>query len=140
LADLEVEGTGISWFTAAVGGSFLNIDTPLQDGVTYYAAQFIDNCAGIDRLPVTANLVAGLNGNSLATMRCYPNPVKNELMLEHSATLQSAILYNTLGQEVLHAKINNTAATLNLGNLANGIYLMKVQAENDEKIIKIVKE
>jgi len=140
LADLEVEGTGISWFTAAMGGSFLNMDTPLQDGVTYYAAQFIDNCAGIDRLPVTANLVAGLNSNSLATMHCYPNPVKNELMLEHSATLQSAILYNTLGQEVLHAKINNTAATLNLGNLANGIYLMKVQAENDEKTIKIVKE
>ncbi|MES2485375.1 MAG: choice-of-anchor L domain-containing protein, partial [Bacteroidota bacterium] len=140
LADLDIEGTGISWFTAAVGGTFLSMDTPLQDGVIYYAAQLIDNCAGIERLPVMVNLVAGLNGNSLAALRCYPNPVKNELKLEHTTTLLSATLYNTLGQEALNAQINNTTATLKLDNLANGIYLMKVKAENGEKIIKVVKE
>ncbi|KOS07399.1 hypothetical protein AM493_16130 [Flavobacterium akiainvivens] len=140
VASLEVEGTGISWFTAAMGGTFLGMDTPLTDGTTYYAAQYIDNCAGIERLPVTVHLVSGLEGNSMATLRCYPNPVKDELKLEHTTTLLSATLYNTLGQQVQHTAINNTQATINLTGVANGIYLLKVQAETGEKVIKVVKE
>lgn len=139
LADLEVAGTGISWFTAALGGTYLPSDTPLVDGTTYYAAQLIDNCAGLDRLPVTVLLVTGLDDNGMGMLRCYPNPVKDEIRLEHTAILASATLYNTLGQEVLGAAINNTQATLNLSGLAKGVYLMKVVAENGERILKVVK-
>jgi Secretion system C-terminal sorting domain len=140
LANLDVTGTGISWFTAAMGGTSLPPDTPLQDGVTYYAAQLTDNCAGLDRLAVTVNLAAGLNGNTLATLRCYPNPAKNELMLEHTTTLLNATLYNTLGQKVLSTPINNTKATINTSGLASGVYLLKVQAEGGERVMKVMKE
>ncbi len=139
LASLEVEGTGITWFTSAEGGMPLPPDTPLVNGDTYFAAQTIDGCTGQDRLPVIANLTAGLSDGAFTMLKCYPNPVKDELMLANATTLLSARLYNALGQEVYRKDINNTAASLNVSGLSNGIYLLKIEAENGHHTIKLLK-
>lgn len=138
LASLEVDGANLQWFADAGTTQPLPATTLLQQGATYYVSQTIEGVlCGI--LAVTVELITGVETNTLASLGCYPNPVKDELKLEYTGTLLSATLYNALGQEVLTQQIGTSNATLNLVGLANGMYMLKVEAENGERVIKIVK-
>ena len=53
LADISVVGMNISWYDAPMGGTMLPASTMLQNGITYYATQRVDNCESVDRLAVT---------------------------------------------------------------------------------------
>jgi hypothetical protein len=140
LADLSVQGQGIQWFTTLTGGNQLSMDTLLEDGATYYAGQYINNYISPMRLAVTTEQVAGLGNNSLAALKYYPNPVKDVVTLSNRTIITAVAIYNTLGQQLAVIPVNAFDAKINLAEFANGIYLIKVVAENGEKTIKIIKE
>jgi len=52
LADLVVTGSGIVWYDEEEFGNILSLDTPLEVGKTYWAAQVFENCES-KRAPVT---------------------------------------------------------------------------------------
>ena len=53
--DITITGQNIQWYDAQVGGNLLNSNTPLVDGVTYYASQTINGCES-ERVPVTITI------------------------------------------------------------------------------------
>ncbi len=58
VADLEAEGTTISWYAAATGGTALTGTTTLVNGTTYHASITPqDGCESIARTPVTATIL-----------------------------------------------------------------------------------
>lgn len=70
---------------------------------------------------------AGVNDFSLVDFAVYPNPTKNNLTLDdHGFSIKNVELFNILGKKVMTSTTNQ----LDLENLVNGIYLLKV---NDEK-------
>jgi len=72
LADLTVFGTNIIWYSAAVGGTQLPINTPLVDGSTYYASQNELGCESTTRLSVTVQDVCIISGCLTATYGEFP--------------------------------------------------------------------
>ena len=74
------------------------------------------------------------------SINVYPNPVKNVLNLSHSESIQSVEIFNTLGQSVLTAEINNSKAAINISQLAIGNYIVKAKTPNGIENIKIIKE
>ncbi len=52
LAQIDVLGDDISWYEDIDSGEILPMDTPLEDGKSYYAAQTIDGCISTERSPV----------------------------------------------------------------------------------------
>ncbi|MCH7409471.1 Ig-like domain-containing protein, partial [Belliella sp. DSM 111904] len=58
LQDLEITGSNIRWYNAAVGGDELPSNTVLQDGVTYYATQTLLGCQSAVRAAITVDLVS----------------------------------------------------------------------------------
>jgi Concanavalin A-like lectin/glucanases superfamily/Secretion system C-terminal sorting domain/Purple acid Phosphatase, N-terminal domain len=66
----------------------------------------------------------------------YPNPVKDVLNIKSNSELKSVEIYNLQGQKV---KSSNQKQT-NVSDLASGIYMVRIQDENDgvatEKIVK----
>ncbi|MDI9312393.1 MAG: T9SS type B sorting domain-containing protein [Limnohabitans sp.] len=44
LSNINITGQNIKWYDAQTGGNFLPTNIPLQNGVTYYATQTINNC------------------------------------------------------------------------------------------------
>ncbi|MCM4152207.1 DUF11 domain-containing protein [Arenibacter sp. N53] len=52
IAELEVEETYIVWYDAPQAGNLLDLDTPLQNGMNYYAAQVTSICESNTRLMV----------------------------------------------------------------------------------------
>lgn len=70
----------------------------------------------------------------------YPNPVSNELNLSAKSTIDSVTIYNLLGQSVLISEPKSFESSLNMSNLQNGIYIVKVSIANTKQTIKIIKE
>jgi bacillolysin len=71
----------------------------------------------------------------------YPNPIKDKLNLSYSKEISNITIHNLLGQEVISIKsINAKQAQIDLSNLSNGTYLLKISINGLVKTLKIVKE
>ncbi|MEL1253960.1 T9SS type A sorting domain-containing protein [Flavobacterium sp. DGU38] len=68
----------------------------------------------------------------------YPNPVVNELNIDSDKAIQKVEVYNLTGALVNSQTGNNTS--IDMGNLANGSYLVKVYAENSVTTKIIIKK
>ncbi len=56
VADIQVNETGVVWYTAATGGTLLAGTTALTDGTTYYGSIMLGSCESSVRLAVTINV------------------------------------------------------------------------------------
>ena len=54
LASVLIDGENIIWYNAAEGGNMLPMDTILQNGISYFATQTIDDCETISRVEYVA--------------------------------------------------------------------------------------
>ena len=59
LGNVNITGTDVKWYDAAIGGHQLQPSTALVDGNTYYASQIIATCESV-RVPVNVNITATL--------------------------------------------------------------------------------
>jgi len=91
----------------------------------------------VDQIVVSSTL--GVNSFELASIKAYPNPVKDILKFESSIAISSIEVYNYLGQKVLDKVLDTTQNQADLSILSSGNYLIKVKSENAEKTFKIVK-
>jgi hypothetical protein len=80
----------------------------------------------------------GIQDNTLLEdFKLYPNPVRNILNIQLEETLEKIEFYSILGRKVLES--NNSS--VNVSNLASGIYLLKVYTQNGKVGVKrFVKE
>jgi len=107
-------------------------------GFNAYSEAFMD-AIYIDDIKINPSL--GIGGNELSQLKFYPNPVKNQLNLSYAnATITYVSIYNLLGQEVLTDLINANNAIVDVSTLARGTYMVKVNAGNQVKVIKMIKE
>lgn len=60
------------------------------------------------------------------TINLYPNPATSDLKIESTVEIDRAELINVLGQVVLSKQINAANATINLSDIAGGIYFVKM--------------
>ena len=73
-------------------------------------------------------------------LKFYPNPVKDVLYLLNKASIESAAVYNMLGQEVASKKMNSTSGQINLSQLPAGNYLVKITTGEAVSTIKVMKQ
>lgn len=80
-----------------------------------------------------------LNKNNKVDFTYYPNPVKNNLIIQSKTAIHSAKAYNLLGQKLMHSSVENNQ--INVENLSSGIYMIEIHFENGVKErFKIIKE
>lgn len=97
--------------------------------------------------PITTNICNTTFVNLLSNenlkfenLKYFPNPVKNIFSLSNNYIIENVSVLNILGQTILNKKINEFQTYLDLSNLSNGVYLIKILSKESEKTIKIVKE
>lgn len=75
-----------------------------------------------------SSVTLGLNDfqNNKNNISLYPNPTTTVLNIKMDKILKQASIYSVLGQEVLKTQHK----TINIDNLKNGIYLIKIEDEN----------
>jgi hypothetical protein len=78
-------------------------------------------------------------GNPDLQLFIYPNPTGSTLRINTNLELgrNSVIrVYNTLGSEIFIRKINSTGETVDVSNLPDGIYLLRLQSENGNSSVQ----
>lgn len=82
-----------------------------------------------------------------SSLSAYPNPTQDVLNIsikDANETKGKMVLYNALGQEVMSKDVvlvaGKATETLDLRNLAAGIYSLSFETENSRQVQKIVKE
>ena len=64
---------------------------------------------------------------------------RGQLFMQANTTIDNAQIFNTAGKQVISEKFNNSDVNVNLANLANGVYIVKVETENGSHSFKIVR-
>lgn len=138
LADLDVTGVNIIWYSDADLTEVLSADTIITDGETYYATQTINGCESEESLAVTVQVefLSAVDFSKISLV-VYPNPVEDVLLITSDQTIQKIEIFNTLGQQILSATTNATEYNLSVSTLNKGIYFLKI---NSNKTIKFIKK
>jgi Secretion system C-terminal sorting domain len=144
LANVFVNGENVQWYASATNKNItstpLPLNTVLVDGTTYYATQTVNGIESVARLAVTVYLSLGISDNDLLRIYYAPNPVKNILTLQSDVALKSVLVYTMLGQKVFEQSYNDMLLSIDLSNLNAGNYIVKVEGENGQKTLRIIKE
>lgn len=71
----------------------------------------------------------------------FPNPILDELTIQIDENLVGveAILYSLLGQKINSFTLNNQQNTIDLSNLSNGIYFIKIESDKGNYASKFIK-
>jgi len=80
----------------------------------------------------------GINDSSFEGFN-YLVDNNNNLELRASTAMESVVLHNVIGQEVLSQKLSNTNESISMASLNTGVYFATVSIEGNTKTVKIVK-
>ena len=95
--------------------------------------------SGIDSSRLTVKMVTGANSLQQTFLQCaiYPSPFTESVKINCSSPIDSVELFNLEGA-LIHAQ-QGSVTELNLGNLAAGLYVLRVKSGNQVFQQKIVK-
>lgn len=121
-------------------------------GTAYLSVRGVNNCFDgdySDELEITVNAGVNVIENYGNTINCmiYPNPSAGRFILEINSELHDRInieVYNVAGSKVFSNKNRSVWAMnsmmIDLSDLPDGLYFVKVSAENYNAVKKIIKQ
>ena len=98
-------------------------------------SEFALNADGNDFVRIS-NL--SVDDNPLSNVRLYPNPTLGQLSIAAEG-MASVSIYDLVGQCVMQMSAENSQLTLDMSQLQNGIYFVKVNTANGSVIQRVVK-
>ena len=97
---------------------------------------------GIPDFEAAYNQVLALDNFKNASIKIFPNPIKDTFSISVNAYAVESLsiqIYNILGQLVFeNSKL--VSKTIDSKSLKNGIYILKIQYENQQKTVKLIKQ
>lgn len=123
-------------------GAFSKLSlTGLTPGATIYARvwEYANDVFGTFKVSAYNPTLKAQNFDD-AHFGFEPNPVKDVLNLSYHKKMTDVAVFNLLGQQVLTSAVDSNQAKIDLSQLQKGAYLVKINAENQTKTIKIIKE
>ncbi|WP_158837274.1 T9SS type A sorting domain-containing protein [Polaribacter sp. L3A8] len=94
----------------------------------------------MDDLMLFNAATASVSDNKLLNVSMYPNPTTSSLNISAQSTIKNAAIYNILGKQVISLAINKNSESIDVSNLASGIYLIKYTVDNAVGTAKFIKE
>lgn len=76
----------------------------------------------------------------VVSLGIYPNPVKNNLIIDADSKIEEVVIYDVYGKMVSEAQCLNDTKTADVSNLNRGIYFVKVKTNKGEMVKRFVKE
>ena len=144
IADLVVNEENVLWFAhpddAATLTNPLQSNMPLANNTTYYAVIVNDYGCVSDYLAVTVTVVLGEKRFDRAKLHYYPNPTQGILYIEYANIIENVEVYNAVGQLVKSQDFDSNKVTLDINELSNGTYLLKLSINGQQQLIKVMKK
>ena len=153
LTDAGVADDAIIWFKGANNASPSATPTLIDENnhinfaitVDDYDADGDLDIAYLGNIPDTLGwyenelITLGVEDNDLSIISVFPNPADDILNFKNlNSENVSLKIYDVLGKEIISESINENNAQLNVSELANGIYTIKI--DNSNESIKFIKK
>ena len=139
LADLDVTGENLQWYSDIGVSTSLPNTTALVDGATYYVTQNSNTCES-EGLAVSVTEILNVSNSAFSGLVAYPSLVKNQLFIENNESITKVEVYNLLGQKMIEKKIHKLKTSIDMASLSAGVQLVKIFTANETKTIKVVKK
>ena len=114
------------------------VDSELANGTYTYAVTAVYNEGQAMPVMVSVEIGVGIDENAVM-FAIYPNPAKDIININTNAVRYEYQLINGLGQVVISGT-SNGAQQINVSNINKGMYFLKVIADGEARINKIVVE
>lgn len=134
--DGESEGLEVVRTSGPASGTEFPIGTTtvshnlVKDGI------LIDSCT----FTVTVEEKLGVSDLNDVEITHYPNPVKEVLNIVDTKEISNIAIFDLSGKLVYTQVVNNKQTQINVSNLSKGIYIVKVNVNDDVKTFKILKK
>ena len=138
IADLNVTGADLIWYSDIAGTNQIPTTTVLVDGATYYVSQTLNGCEST-LLAVTSVIVLNVRASTFSNLKYFPNPVKEIITLSNIEGNSQIEVYSILGQLMLSKNYNSQEINLDFSDYTNGIFLIKITSQNETKTLKVLK-
>ena len=143
IEDIVVTSNGtVTWFASSADAASninpLAVGTQLVDGNTYYGVTNIGTCRSTT-LAVTVTVVLGNTSFDLSQLNYYPNPVKDIFNVKYNKEIISVDVYDLTGRKVIEMKPNTLEVQLNMTNLSNAMYIVRLQSVDGITELKVYK-
>lgn len=99
-------------------------------------------CSASAQYELNVTECVGLNENSASAngIKVYPNPTSGSFLIEwNNSQVKTATVTDISGRVVFTAGSELNQINVDLSNLANGVYLVKVEANGVSEMIRVVK-
>lgn len=116
-------------------GTSATINTEAEQ--TYYV--FVMNSGAVTDIQIDVTTI-GISDNVLAGFNYYPNPTNGILNLSSKEIMDSASVYNLLGQKVLETSLKANTASLDISTFSSGTYIMKISINGEIGTYKLIKQ
>lgn len=124
-------------YTAAWAQWNFPIDNTSMDGVHTVTAKFGGNTYETI-FGVNTNL--GVENQDVSAFVVYPNPTSGLLHIQGEMQIDTLVVYDLLGREVLINAPKANTAQMDLGELNAGVYFVSITSEGKRTVRKIVKK
>ncbi len=100
------------------------------------------NPDGTSSFAVTITVSGALQNPDFAaaSVRLYPNPIKDLMNIEALEDIQTITLLNLVGQKILTRNIGNKNAAVDLSGIPSGFYFVRLALPSTTQAIRIVKK
>jgi hypothetical protein len=109
-----------------------NIDVTLEATINYPAQGF----ACHDTSWITVVTFEGIDQAQDVNVMLYPNPTVGPLNIESANEVVEAVVYNSVGQQVLQSRNMGSKSVMNLERLAKGSYTIRLALQNGEVVTR----
>ena len=118
--------TGFTYAEELVGPVVRALAVDTNDAI------WVATSTGVTKISEPVLSVSNVSANS--EMSVYPNPATSEVTIELDKGAEITLV-NSLGQYVLHEKMNIGLNILNVSSLTNGLYFIKSEDSSFEKLL-----
>lgn len=121
------------WSNGATGSVLVDYPT---SPTTYTVTGYNGSCSDQASVSVTVGIDEVAKD---AAVSLYPNPARQWVVVSAEG-MRSVTLVNLMGQEILHQKTASTNERIDIRDLPNGVYFVKVELSDSVVVAKLVKK
>ncbi|WCO00980.1 T9SS type A sorting domain-containing protein [Psychroserpens ponticola] len=117
------------------------LDANLEYNTDYYIQVWSDGtnrATGLFDIAVY-NTTLSVEDNEFSDFELYPNPVNSIVNFKANNSVENITVYNALGQNVMTVTPKVSQGVLDVSQLSDGLYFMKVRINNKVSTFKVLK-
>lgn len=133
--------TNNQWYLngSPISGATSQSYTMISSGSYQVGVSNGNGCESMSEIVIETGITTGINEIAEKEVKIYPNPAKDNIIIE-GVTKAKIELSNLQGQVIKSVNVSDDKINMDISDLSNGIYSMKITTNNGIIVKKLLKQ